>query len=311
MISERTRDKVAASRRKGKWIGGMPILGYTVENSKLVVDQAEAQRVREILGLYLELGNAVADGRLVKELNRRDWPTKSWVTKLGARRGGTPFNKNRLYHLLSNVAYVGKVGYREEVHPGEHTAIVAEETFLQAQAVLKRNQRTGARSSGNKYGALLKGLIRCASCDCAMLHSYTNKGNRRWRYYVCRKAQQHGWTSCPAPSLPAPEIERFVAEQIKGIVASPEMLEATLEQVRQQMQSDTECNVTEAEVAAALGEFNRLWEALTSSEKTRVMSVLVEQVIYDGVAGQVQITFRPAGLASLGAELSAGKEVGV
>ena len=142
-----------------------------------------------------------------------------------------------------------------------------------------------------------------------MLHSYTNKGNRRWRYYVCRKVQQHGWTSCPTPSLQAPEIERFVAEQIKGIAASPEMLEATLEQMRQQTEADPDGGIFETEVAAALAEFNRLWDTLTSGEKTRVLSLLVEQVDYDGVAGQVSITFRPAGLQSLGAELAVGREV--
>lgn len=187
-----------------------------------------------------------------------------------------------------------------------------EEVFLQVQAVLKRDLKTGASVSRNKHGALLKGLIRCGSCDCAMLHSYTNKGNRRRRYYVCRKAQQHGWASCPAPSLQAPEIERFVAEQIKQIAASPEMLEATLEQVRQQAATNpgrVSIVATEAEVAATLAEFDRLWHTLTGGEKARVLSLLVEHVIYDGVAGQVSITFRPAGLQSLGGELAGGKVV--
>jgi len=149
---------------------------------------------------------------------------------------------------------------------------------------------------------------RC-HCDCAMLHSYTTKGNRRWRYYVCRKAQQHGWTSCPAPSLQAPEIERFVAEQIKGIAASPELLEATLDQVRQQVEADAVGGVKEADVAAALVQFNRLWDTLTSGEKSRIFALLVEHVIYDGVAGQVSIAFRPAGLQSLGNDPKSGKEV--
>jgi hypothetical protein len=141
-----------------------------------------------------------------------------------------------------------------------------------------------------------------------MLHSYTNKGNRRWRYYICRKAQQHSWTSCPAPSLQAPQIERFVAEQIKSIAASPDILETTLEQVRQQMAADRREGVTE-EVAMTLTKFNRLWDTLTSGEKARVLSLLVERVTYGGVAGQVSITFRPAELQSLSAELTMGREV--
>lgn len=100
-----------------------------------------------------------------------------------------------------------------------------------------------------------------------------------------------------------------MAEQIKDIAASPEMLEATLEQVRQQMEADSVGGLTEAEVAAALAEFSRLWDTLTSGEKTRVLSLLVEQVIYDGVAGQVSITFRPAGLQSLRSGLAIGRDV--
>jgi hypothetical protein len=146
-----------------------------------------------------------------------------------------------------------------------------------------------------------------------MLHSFTNKGSRRWRYYVCRKAQQHGWTTCPAPSLQAPEIERFVAKQIKQIAASPELLEATLDKVRQQMEADpgggASLDVTQAEVSLALSEFNRLWDSLLSGEKNRVLSLLVENVTYDGVAGQVSITFRPAGLQTLGGQCVREEEV--
>jgi len=104
-----------------------------------------------------------------------------------------------------------------------------------------------------------------------------------------------------------------VAEQIKRIAASPEMLESTLEQARQQAEAEPDdhatMGVTHAQLAAALAEFNRLWDTLTSGEKTRVLSLLVERVTYDGVAGQVSITFRPAGLQSLGGELASRKEV--
>ena len=143
MISERTRDKIAASRRKGKWAGGMPVLGYTVDQTKLVIDPDEARRVREIFSLYLRRQSMLD---VVKELNRRQWRTKSWTTKKGTDRGGRPFDKNGLHQLLTNVVYIGKVGYKEEVHAGEQEPLVDAETFAKVQAMLRRNGKAGGRA---------------------------------------------------------------------------------------------------------------------------------------------------------------------
>ena len=237
MISERVRDKIAASRRKGKWSGGMPLLGYTVKETKLVVDEVEAQRVRQIFELYLEYQALLP---VVTELNRRGWTSKHWTTKKGGRRGGRLFTKNSLYALLTNVTYIGQLRYKDEVHRGEHQPIVPDELFRKAQALLHRNGHTGGRAVRNKHGALLRGLLRCGPCGCAMSHTYTAKGNRRYRYYVCGTAQQRGWSECPSPSVPAGEIERFVVEQIKGIGRDPTILSKTLRQVRQQTEAGTE-----------------------------------------------------------------------
>ena len=189
MISERTRDKIAATRRKGKWSGGMPILGYTVVQTKLVVDDGEAERVREIFRMYLEQQSLLT---MVKELNSRGGRTKRWTTRKGSVRGGRLFNKNSLYQLVTNVVYIGKVKYKDEVHEGEHDAIVDAETFNQVQSLLQRNGRSGGRAVRNKHGALLRGLLRCAACECGMSHTYSAKGNRQYRYYVCTRAQQRG-----------------------------------------------------------------------------------------------------------------------
>jgi site-specific DNA recombinase len=123
LISERTRAKIAAARRKGKWVGGMPLLGYDVDprGSKLVVNQEEAVRVRAIFALYLEYQ---ALRPVVEELQRRGWRTKHWQTRKGHCRGGLPFTKNRLRKLLCNAAYIGKVRYKQELHAGEHEAII-------------------------------------------------------------------------------------------------------------------------------------------------------------------------------------------
>jgi site-specific DNA recombinase len=229
MISERTRDKIAATRRKGKYSGGMPILGYDVVDTKLVVNDHEAEQVRQIFALYLELGSLLP---VVGELGRRGWTTKRWTTKKQTHRGGVPFTKNRLYHLLTNITYIGKVAYKEEVHEGEHEAIVDAELFRRVRSTLEENGSSGGADKRNKHGALLRGLLRCAACDCGMTHSYTKKGNRLYRDYFCNHAQQHGRATCPAPSVPAVEIERFVVDQIKAIGRDPALVAATLAESR-------------------------------------------------------------------------------
>jgi site-specific DNA recombinase len=168
----------------------------------------------------------------VMELDQRGWTTKQWVCKAGATKGGRPFDKNALFKLLTNVVYIGKVRYHEEIHLGEHTAIVDEQIWQRVQAVLQRNRRTGGALVKNKYGALLKGLLRCAPCKCAMVHAYTSQGTKRYRYYVCLHAQKRGWHNCPTKSVPAGEIEAFVVEQIKQMGRDPRVLAEIVRQAR-------------------------------------------------------------------------------
>jgi site-specific DNA recombinase len=229
MISERTRDKIAATRRKGKWSGGMPLLGYDVVDTKLVVNEGESEIVRQIFDLYLELGSLLLT---VQELARRGWTTKRWTTKRQTSRGGLPFTKGRLYHLLTNVTYIGRVRYKDEVHLGEHEAIVDATVFEKVQALLQNNGQTGGSECRNKHGALLRGILHCATCNCGMTHAFTTKRNRRYRYYVCNKAQQQGWDLCPAPSVPAEEIEQFVVDEIKAIGRDPGLVAATVAESR-------------------------------------------------------------------------------
>ena len=240
IISERTRDKIAATRRKGKWSGGMPLLGYDVDprGSKLIVNEDEAVRVRAIFDLYLEYQSLLP---VIGELDRRGWANKRWTTRKGRERGGKPFTKTSLYKLLTNVTYTGRITYKDEIHNGEHAAIVSTEVWQRVQSVLRRNGRSGGAPVRNKFGALLKGLLRCVPCNCAMSPTHsTRNGNKRYRYYVCTNAQKRGWHNCPSKSIPAPEIERFVVDQIKRIGQDPALLGQTIAQARGQGQSRVE-----------------------------------------------------------------------
>ncbi len=231
MVSDRTRDKMSAARRKGKWTGGCPVLGYDVhpDGGRLVVNEEEAEIVRAIFLLYLDHGSLLTTA---EELNRRGWRTKSWRTKDGELREGGQFQKAHLSRLLSNPLYVGKVYHRGQLYDGEHPGVVDPEVFGRVQKLLGENRPCGGARARNRYGALLKGLLDCAACKCAMSPSSTKRGNRIYRYYTCCGATRNGWKTCPHPSLPAKQIEDAVVAQIRRIGHDPGLVAETLAQLK-------------------------------------------------------------------------------
>src|SRR6056297_1749489 len=256
IISERTRDKMGAARRKGKYIGGPPILGYDIDRQarKMVVNLREARRVVEIFELYLERKSLI---RTIAELDQKGWTTKRWTTKRGKQKGGRPFNKNTLYSLLTNVTYLGKVRYQDEIYDGEHEAIIQPELFENVQKLLRRNHKTAGAQHRFQSGAILNGLLHCVPCGCGMTHSHTKKGNRKYRYYVCVNAQKRGWNQCPSRSIPAAEIERYVIDQVQQVVVNPELVTATYEEARRQVDEQLEQLKTEQKsINRSLGRAN-------------------------------------------------------
>ncbi len=310
IISERTRDKIAATRRRGKWSGGHPLLGYDVtpNGSKLIINSDEAARVRAVFDLYVEKESLI---QTVTELNRRGWTTKRWTTRKGKELGGQSFDKHNLLRLLTNVVYRGMVRYKDEVHPGEHEAIIDDDTFQRVQVMLRSHGRTGGMHVRNKSGALLKGLLRCAPCDKSMVYTFTTKGNRRYRYYTCTTAQKQGWDACSSKSVPAEQIERFVIEQIRTLVQDPAIRSMVLEQARAEALEEIAAScadearvrndlVTKSEVDSALATFTPLWDSLSPREQARVVHLLIQRVDYDGAKGKVSVTFHANGIRTLG-----------
>jgi site-specific DNA recombinase len=224
IIGERIRDKIAAQRRKGKWAGGAPVLGYDVDRSncspKLVINTEEATRVRKIFNLYLKLGSLLP---VVKELAERGWCSKTRQTKTNRHRVGRAFDKSSLYQLLTNPIYIGKIKHKSDLYDGEHEAIVSPEIFRQVQETLHHNGRTGGAAVRNRYGALLKGLLFCGGCGRAMVHTFTGQGRKQYRYYTCTQAIKSGRDNCPSGSLPAAQIEKVVVEQVRCIPHDPHL----------------------------------------------------------------------------------------
>jgi site-specific DNA recombinase len=218
IIGERIRDKIAAQRRKGKWTGGTPVLGYDVDRTgpspKLAVNAAEAIQVREIFSMYLKLGSLLP---VVEELVKRRWISKKWTTKAGAPIGGRSFDKCRLHALLTNPIYVGRIKHKAKEYVGEHEPIVDIDVFEKVQVQLRRNGQSGGAEARNRYGALLKRLLYCKACGKAMVHHFTGRSGKRYRYYTCVQAIKSGRKTCPSKSLPAAAIEQLVVDKIRGI----------------------------------------------------------------------------------------------
>lgn len=301
MISERTRDKMNAARRRGKWVGGAVVLGYDLVpgGGALVVNAEEAERVREIYRLYLEFGSLIP---LVQELDRRGWRLKSRLTREGKRVGGSPFNKTKLHNLLTSVIYTGRVKHQGEIYSGEQERIVDDATWNAVQERLNRNGRRGGRNVRNKHGALLKALVRCGSCGVRMIHTYVQKkGKIRYRYYVCENARQKGWTRCQTRSVSAPALEGAVLQQLRSIAQNPAVLSEVLGQLERQRQ-ETGRNTPMAdpdEVKEALARFDPLWEHFTSWERESFIRTLVSGVRFDGRTSEVTVAFRSEALKQL------------
>jgi DNA invertase Pin-like site-specific DNA recombinase len=144
LIAERTRDKMAAARRKGKWVGGIPVLGYDVASGggKLVVNEEEARQVRAIFDLYLEQQALLP---VLCDLQDRQWKTKRWTTQSGTLHPGRPYSQHALLRLLTNVVYVGKVDYGGQIYAGEHPAIVEERVWQRVQSMFQQERAAEQR----------------------------------------------------------------------------------------------------------------------------------------------------------------------
>ena len=267
IIGERTRDKMSAARRKGKWVGGMPMLGYDIDprGGRLVVNQGEAARVREIFSLYAKHRSLVA---MVAGLRRLEWTTKSWTTKKGLHHAGSEFNKVILLRLLTNAIYTGKIEHKGIIYAGEQAAIIEPEVWEEINTELRAARRGRSRIVRAKQNALLNGLLFCRSCDQPMVPTYTSKGERRYRYYVCRVAQEKGWSACPTKAIAARVIEESVVAQLRSALG----VDGAREQLR----------VSDAD-----------WLALDEGDPGQLVRAVVQRVTYDGTNGAVSFEVNP------------------
>ncbi len=302
LAGERIRDKFAASRKRGLWMGGVPPLGYDVIDRKLVVNRAEADLVRLVFRRFLEVGSAT---KLVEELAAAGHRTKSWTTQDGKARQGKPIDKGFLYKLLNNRVYLGEAVYKGGVHPGEHEAIVDRRTFERVHAILAENGRTRANRTRAATPAPLKGLLTCGCCGRAMTPSHTRRRGRLYRYYVCTWAIKQGHAACPVRTVAAGEAETLVLAQMRAIFRAPEIA-AQVITAAARLDDGAGESVTsrERDIIAALGDLDGVWAELFPAEQQRLLHLLIERVTVE--PDGFRIALRADGLRSLALELRGG-----
>jgi hypothetical protein len=269
LISERTRDKIGAARRRGKWMGGYPVLGYDADPSqrRLVVNAAEAQQVREIFAWFVRSGSLLS---ALEEIDRRGWRLKSWTTRKGKQHEGGRFDRAALVRLLRNVLYLGEVKHHGKTYKGEQVPILDRRIWNQAQELLRNPKRDSQGRKQNQPGALLQGLLLCAGCGKPMVASCTTTRGRRYAYYVCRVAQQRGTRICPGKLVSRHRIEQAIVEALYQRASEPGG-----ESLQQALPAD-----------------RAAWEQLDPAEQHGILKQVVEEIRYDRGSEQGRLRWR-------------------
>jgi len=265
VAGERIRDKIAASKQRGMWMGGNPPLGYDVRDRKLVVNEAEAETVRHIFRRYVALCSVRL---LTEDLAEGGITSKRWRSTTGRQKGGQPLGRGALYLMLQNRIYLGEIVHKDRHYPGQHAAIVDQELWDQAQAYLVAN--VGHRRAGGhaKQPSLLAGLI-FDGFGHRMSPTHAVKAGKRYRYYISRPLVTEGRAKAPgAYRIPAAEVERVVSDQVRTLLADGTAVFDAVSSKTVTTEQRGEA-VTEAEALA------RSWPDLPSHEQRRIISTLI------------------------------------
>jgi site-specific DNA recombinase len=252
VTGERIRDKIAASKKKGMWMGGLPSLGYDVKDRKLVVNEAEAETVRHIYRRYLELGSV---RQLQGDLDSVGIVSKRRLASDGSVYGAQRFSRGALYLMLKNRIYRGEIVHKGKAFPGEHPAIIDEQTWSRVQTQLEENHDERHRDSTEREASLLTAILFDAQSN-PMTPVRNLKKSTRYRYYISRTLVTGTVADNSAGQrVPAPNLEALVIDRVRSLIADP--IEFTGAVSQSQIDAPTQRRLRDA--AAKLCD---RWEAL-------------------------------------------------
>ncbi|MBA4215270.1 MAG: recombinase [Polaromonas sp.] len=293
VTGERIRDKIAASKRKGMWMGGVPPLGYDVENRRLVPNEREAKLIRHIFQRFVELGSGTM---LVKELKLDGATSKAWTTQDGKTREGKPIDKGLIYKVLNNRTYLGELRHKEQWYQAEHPAIIDRAVWDQVHAILATNGRVRGNATRATVPYLLKGIVFGNDGRALSPFHTTKKNGRRYRYYVPQRENKEHAGASGLPRLPAGELESAVLDQLRAVLRSPNLLGDVLPRAIK-----LDPSLDEAKVTVAMTRLDAIWDQLFPAEQTRIVKLLVEKVIVS--PNDLEVRLRANGIERLVLEL--------
>ena len=284
VTGERIMDKIAASKKKGIWMGGPLPLGYEVKDRKLIANEPEAEQVRHIMQRYLVLGSVPA---LAEDLNAQGYRTKVQRRASGPHKGGCIFRRGTLYHLLSNRIYRGMIVHKGKAYDGEHEAIVDEHLWEQVQFKLKENACGSSRRKRHQYPSLLVGKVFDGEGR-AMTPSHAQRAKKRYRYYVTRPEEVDG---SPAWRVNAHDLERLICGELASKLGDDRSVLALAEG------SKAEADRLKSTLEKAGLTASVLRSGAAQQAKAELLNGLVEQVRLED--DQVTIAIKPDHTASL------------
>src|ERR1700730_3427050 len=270
VTGERIRDKIGASKKKGMWMGGNVPLGYDASERTLIVNPADAETVRRIFALYLELGCV---RRVKEEADRLGLSTKRSATANGTERGGKSFSRGHLYNLLSNPIYIGEIAHKGQLYPGQHPVLIDTETWTAVRDHLAANARDHRRKADTAEPSLLAGVLTDALGE-RFTPSHAVKKGRRYRYYVSAALiSEAGTDHAQSWRLPAQEIEDAVTRVLADALSRPAML----------FERFGTAGIPSDQTRKMLDRATRLAAALNRSpaERAKIVRDLIEKVIVD------------------------------
>ena len=304
VTGERIRDKIAAAKRKGMWMGGVPSIGYDVVNRQLVINEAEAAVVRRIFEEMLTIGSPT---QIAANLTAEGITTKAWTTQEGQNRSGTRIDKKYLHKLLRNRIYLGELSHKGNWYPGAHPPIIDQALWDKVHVVLAKDghARSVETKIRSRTDALLRGLLYTPSGE-RMYPTYSNKRGHKYHYYVSKSESRFGAPGKSYERLPAPEIEAAVVAQIRTVLTSPESIASVVRHIQR-----NGAQIDEASTVMAMGRLNDVWDQLFPVERHRIANLMIERIdlVHIGEVQGIKVKWRELGWDKLIGEF-APREIG-
>jgi len=274
ITGERIRDKFAASKKKGMWMGGFVPLGYDCVDRKLIVNRAEASTVREIFRQYLKLGCVK---KLKQFLDRNEYRSKARIGSDGRRTGGTMISRGALYHLLNNRIYIGEISHRDQHYQGQHHAIIQKSVWDEVAERLRSNNQSHRSGKSSSSPSLLGGKLFDTS-GVRFTPTHAVKGGKRYRYYTSQAVIDHSGAKPKFTRFPAQELEQIVMSQTHTLLSAPDKWIAAIE------------DASSREVALCrTQELANTWQKIGAEEQDQFVRAILARVVLGHSNASIEI----------------------